>query len=94
MTAQFAQAPCIYCQTPTGNRYAGFIVCEQCEQQNAMAAAHKKLASRVAELEAALRKLLSICEIAEFYMPGELAENADIVSSDIAAARRLLGGAS
>jgi hypothetical protein len=49
-----------------------------------------KQAQQIAALKVALQHLLDISEIAEFYMPGELAESADKVSQHIAEARALL----
>ena len=46
--------------------------------------------ARIAALEATLRNLLQIAEIAEYYLPGELAENAPKVNRDINHARALL----
>lgn len=45
-------------------------------------------------LRTALQNLLAIAEIAEFYLPGELAESAERVHADIASAKNILNGVS
>jgi hypothetical protein len=55
--------------------------------------ANARLIAAAPELLDALEKLLTISELAEYYMPGELAENATRVSRDIESARTVIAKA-